>query len=287
MSDLFSLQGRELERGFNSNTSIGKKNQNNSNETNLFTHSPIHLFTSKKAAFTLAEGATHVAHCKDSRKVAFTLAEVLITLGIIGVVAALTLPSFIANYKEKELVVKAKKSYSDIQNAILLAQQENGNIGDNSALFNFSDGYSKVTENFSKYFKDAKFCKNQVKCKNFYYDILYAAPNYDSSGNLKVYYTNKPKIILTSGAVLHINELIQNCDSVRTEITYDKDGNPTSKDNHTQYCAIVHFDVNGPKAPNQFGKDVFSAVVYKDKVVPDKWAQIGGKALINILSGKE
>lgn len=34
-----------------------------------------------------------------SRKAAFTLAEVLITLGIIGVVAALTLPSLVANYK--------------------------------------------------------------------------------------------------------------------------------------------------------------------------------------------
>ena len=42
----------------------------------------------RKTAFTLAEGATHVENCNDCRKTAFTLAEVLITLGIIGVVAA-------------------------------------------------------------------------------------------------------------------------------------------------------------------------------------------------------
>ena len=49
----------------------------------------------KKAAFTLAEGATHVAQSPKPRRAAFTLAEVLITLGIIGVVAAMTLPALI------------------------------------------------------------------------------------------------------------------------------------------------------------------------------------------------
>ncbi|MFQ8625693.1 MAG: type II secretion system protein [Candidatus Gastranaerophilaceae bacterium] len=39
----------------------------------------------------------------------FTLAEVLITLGIIGVVAALTMPSVINNYKEKETIAKLKR----------------------------------------------------------------------------------------------------------------------------------------------------------------------------------
>ena len=39
------------------------------------------------------------------QKFAFTLAEVLITLGIIGVVAAMTIPSLIQSYKEKQTVV--------------------------------------------------------------------------------------------------------------------------------------------------------------------------------------
>ena len=50
---------------------------------------------SRLAAFTLAEGATHVARWNNSRKIAFTLAEVLITLGIIGIVAAMTMPVLI------------------------------------------------------------------------------------------------------------------------------------------------------------------------------------------------
>ena len=41
-----------------------------------------------------------------SKKVAFTLAEVLITLGIIGIVAALTLPAFISNVQGR---IQAKR----------------------------------------------------------------------------------------------------------------------------------------------------------------------------------
>ena len=43
----------------------------------------------------------------------FTFAEVLITLGIIGVVAAMTIPGLIQNSKNKELQTKLKKAYSD------------------------------------------------------------------------------------------------------------------------------------------------------------------------------
>jgi type II secretory pathway pseudopilin PulG len=54
------------------------------------------------------------------------LAEVLITLGIIGVVAALTLPSTIAKYQEKKKITQLKKAYSAYQQAFLLAVNEYG-----------------------------------------------------------------------------------------------------------------------------------------------------------------
>ncbi len=150
--NLSSLRGRELERGVNSNTSIGKKNQNNSSETNLFTHLPIHLFTSKKSAFTLAEGATHVAHCKDSRKVAFTLAEVLITLGIIGVVAALTMPVLISNVQDR---VKQKR----VENIKQKLSKVTDKMAVQSGLIGYGDTMSFVQE-MSKHMKLAKICDN-------------------------------------------------------------------------------------------------------------------------------
>ncbi len=62
----------------------------------------------------------------SSKKVAFTLAEVLITLGIIGVVAAMTIPSLVAEYKEKRTVTQLKKNYSVLQQAYLSAVQKHG-----------------------------------------------------------------------------------------------------------------------------------------------------------------
>lgn len=48
-------------------------------------------------------------------KLAFTLAEVLITLGIIGVVAAITIPNLIATHKAKQLRARFLESYSIVQ----------------------------------------------------------------------------------------------------------------------------------------------------------------------------
>jgi prepilin-type N-terminal cleavage/methylation domain-containing protein len=56
----------------------------------------------------------------------FTLAEVLITLGIIGVIAALTMPALIQNHNDRAAVVKVKKMYSVIANAVHLWQVEEG-----------------------------------------------------------------------------------------------------------------------------------------------------------------
>ena len=55
----------------------------------------------------------------------FTLAEVLITLGIIGVVAALTMPALITNYQKQQTINTLKKSYSILQQAIKLSELKN------------------------------------------------------------------------------------------------------------------------------------------------------------------
>jgi len=54
-------------------------------------------------------------------KAAFTLAEVLITLAIIGVVAAMTIPTLVANYQKKLVTTRMLKFYSSMKQAIQLA----------------------------------------------------------------------------------------------------------------------------------------------------------------------
>ena len=49
---------------------------------------------------------------------AFTLAEALITLGIIGVVAAITIPMLYSKYQKLVIEEGLKKTYSDLANLI-------------------------------------------------------------------------------------------------------------------------------------------------------------------------
>ncbi len=75
----------------------------------------------KKSAFTLAEGATHVDIPPAKAKVAFTLVEVLITLGIIGIVAAMTIPTLINKKQKAEMETLLKENYSIIQQSLKMA----------------------------------------------------------------------------------------------------------------------------------------------------------------------
>ena len=59
-------------------------------------------------------------------KYGFTLAEVLITLGIIGIVVAMTMPALIANYQKKVTVVKLKKEYSELNSVLKQAVADYG-----------------------------------------------------------------------------------------------------------------------------------------------------------------
>ncbi len=69
--------------------------------------------------------------CKnDKKKAAFTLAEVLITLGVIGIVAAMTLPTLIANYQKKVVETKVKTFYSKLNQAYWMSYAFNGDTVD-------------------------------------------------------------------------------------------------------------------------------------------------------------
>ena len=62
----------------------------------------------------------------DRNSKGFTLAEVLITLGIIGVVAAMTIPTLISTYKKKTVETQLLKFYSTMKEAIKLSEIDNG-----------------------------------------------------------------------------------------------------------------------------------------------------------------
>ena len=76
--------------------------------------------------FVISNNSSDTNHSLK-RKIAFTLAEVLITLGIIGIVVALIMPAVVTNYQKKEIAVKLKKDYSQINQVL---QRINADYGD-------------------------------------------------------------------------------------------------------------------------------------------------------------
>ena len=190
----------------------------------------------------------------------FTLAEVLITLGVIGIVAAMTIPTLINNYQKKQYATQMEKAYSIASQALQNLMVDNGCVGDllcTGVLDKYSP-QSTITfgSALSKYFKIVKNCEYSV----------------DSTGCMpqKAYYTFDPKIKSSLGYTdLNISGY-SGYKSYRF-ITVDGTsygiygaGTSTIAPSTTIY-GTIDFDVNGPaKPPNEFGRDLFTFIITKN-----------------------
>ncbi len=125
----------------------------------------------------------------------FTLAEVLITLGIIGVVAALTMPSLFASYQEKVMVTKLKKFVSVMSQALTMAVAENGSPDEwVSAGTTSEERKALFWEKLSPYLKTIKlYGRNHFKLR--YTDtgnvVPEGLPTADKGNELNKYCTTK------------------------------------------------------------------------------------------------
>jgi prepilin-type N-terminal cleavage/methylation domain-containing protein len=172
------------------------------------------------------------------RKAAFTLAEVLITLGIIGIVAAITLPAVIQSYQKRETVSRLKKSYSSIQQAIRMSEVENGSLEHWQTNLNGHDFFVKYLQ---KYFIEPKEISSS--------QAISIAPHYYLNGQKYAGCIYSGKCNRTTNFLL----------SDGTMITAYYDG--------TMYIAV---DVNGYKKPNTIGKDSFVFFFHPQKgLLPD------------------
>lgn len=175
----------------------------------------------------------------------FTLAEVLITLGIIGIVAAMTMPALIANYKEKENVVRLKKAYSTLSNAYISVLDEYG-----APQYWEVESWDELNEMFAPYIQHVKICKTgekgcfaNVRRK----DLLNNTVENISSGAGSALVMNDG-IIAGVAAQIPLNEALQ-CQNLN-------------------YCFHFVVDINGDKLPNRWGVDTFIFHVLDDKIIP-------------------
>lgn len=184
------------------------------------------------------------------KKSAFTLAEVLITLGIIGVVAALTLPSLIQKKQNKVLEVQFKKSYSLISQSMLnVVENEYGGIVE----FGNSD-LGNLILTLSKYYKDAQ--TTWPVLENYPNNTLEARCNF-----LANYYKNYTGKV---GGRRFNDGIIQILDG--STIFFDV----SSSDESTYGIILVAIDINGWRAkPNKYGYDFFVFELEKNgKITP-------------------
>lgn len=171
-------------------------------------------------------------------KKAFTLAEVLITLGIIGVVAAITIPNLIQNNFEKRAVSTLLETQSILSQAIRMAEEEYGDVsgwgfkGETSS----EDGIT-IANNLRSYMKIAIDCgyTNKKRCIP---DTKYKLLNgnmWDNYATTSMHYAIK----LNNGSSIWFRG--GSSDEIATDEAY-----------------ITFFiDINGQSLPNTVGKDMF------------------------------
>lgn len=195
-----------------------------------------------------------------ARKTAFTLAEVLITLGIIGVVAAMTLPTLIQQHQKQVYVTQLKKSLSTVQNMVTkITADEGASDLFSTSLFdgmwvqgkeNCEDSYgdtSGLDNIVPKYIKTVKICSNSECDIKYGYDSnnkgiisSHTSGGMYSTRELKGYYSN-------DGAIYYFGYV--------GYIIYDENSKPSLEQNSNGLVTCI--DVNGEKGPNLKDRDLF------------------------------
>lgn len=196
-------------------------------------------------------------------KKAFTLAEVLITLGIIGVVAAMLLPALINKINMKEYITRLKTDYSILSQAFTLIVSDEGSFPNaTSKCKGYTGGGNNCFRDiFAEKMKPIGNCDEGFRtgtknnCFPKFSDIKelngrQARGNYLNPGCAT--------LLLANGSTLLFYLDSHNCEySGRDDIIL----------NHKR-CGWITIDVNGYQKPNTFGKDIYVLYVFDKGIKP-------------------
>ena len=185
-----------------------------------------------------------VAYYKGLR--GFTLAEVLVTLGIIGVVSAMTVPTLMQNYQKKSYVTQLHKVYNEMSQAAIQFQTDRNAVNLKEAGLNSQTAAEEFIE---KYFKIVQKCgTDKTPC-------FEEKSNYKKlSGNqLTAWTTPMTHYVIASGASIGVRYNSSN-----------------------EMICEIYVDVNGKKGPNIVGRDLFPIFLYNNGLIDDANEQLNG-----------
>lgn len=184
---------------------------------------------------------------------AFTLAEVLITLGIIGVVAALTIPTLIQNANEKATITAVKKAYSVLSQAYTMAENENGTPDSWGITANPSPALLNMMKPYLRISKDCTDSSQGCFPAGVNYKFLATSRGFDGIYDD----ADIPKLRLSDGTSIKAITSSSTCGAV--------EGTTLALQN---VCGRYFVDINGDKLPNSYGKDLFHFWLTKYGIVP-------------------
>lgn len=172
------------------------------------------------------------------KKNGFTLAEVLVTLGIIGVVSAMTVPTLMQNYQRKSYITQLHKVYNEVQQASINYMNQRNALNLTEAGLTSQDA---VNEFMTLQFKSVNKCAKASDC--FASLSEYKKLN-GTTVTLSV--SDTDSFILASG--------------VAVRPLYMGNGN---------IVVNVLVDINGKSGPNILGRDLFMLCLYKNGVIDE------------------
>ena len=183
-------------------------------------------------------------------KKGFTLAEVLITLGIIGVVSAMTIPTLIQNYNTKAWNTAALVFEKKLEDAIKVMNSQSTLAGYNTT--------EEFVEELTRHFKASKICPNDKLAECFSNVVFWGGGN----ATPKEVDMNIIKTSRNLGQTKWETNIVgvQFANGTNALIAYNPncEQDPLSNQITGQNCFAILYDTSGEKNPNTIGKDLRS-----------------------------
>lgn len=204
----------------------------------------------------------------------FTLAEIMVSMAIIGIIAAVTIPAVVANYQKKTFVTSLQKNYSELEQNLSILSAESYSKGFNRSLL-----VTDINKFVTDYYRVSKNCGTDTQpCFASTYGTI-SGENTTPSNNVDFMAgstgSSNSTDFLAGGGVAFSCKGVSFTTKSGTAIcfiaaTAPREANPDEGIEASAGTPVqVFIDVNGAEGPNIGGRDMFSFYIYNDFSIDD------------------